>query len=497
MTATVAFRVDAAPGMGGGHVVRCLALAEALRALGARCLFLSAAGSAESVPALAAAGHELIALDPDEDALARLAAHAGSVDWLVVDHYGLDRRFESAARRIATRVMAIDDLADRPHDCDLLLDPTPGRRADAYGGLLGADVLVLAGPDFALLRPAFAARRRDALARRRARNPARRLLVACGSSDPADLTSKALEAVAALDLAPTVVLGAAAPHLAAVRARAADLRVEPDDMADLMAEADLAIGAGGSSALERCCLGLPSLIAVIADNQAETAAALAARGAALDLGPVGPLGAEDIGEATARLARDGDARRAMATAAAQLCDGLGARRAAMHLLPETSRDGRPVVLRKAECSDSATLLAWQRIPEVRRWARRPLPPSDAEHQAWMAAKLADPDCLLTIVECGATAVGMLRLDRLPEGADGRPRHEVSILVGPERQGEGIARAALALARRLQPEAALVAEIKPENRASLALFRGAGYRSAGTGFVQEPVSAQAPARSAAQ
>ena len=482
MTATVAFRVDASPQGGGGHVMRCLALAEALRALGARCLFLSARGSAETVPALSASGHDAIALDPDEDPLERLS---GPLDWLVVDHYGLDARFERAARQVADRIMVIDDLADRPHDCDLLLDQTPGRTEESYRALATSGCKLLMGPGFALLRPGFVAGREAALRRRSLPAPAKRLLIACGSSDPADLTGKALAAADGLDLEVTAVLGAAAPHLEAVRARCGRLLVEPDDMAGLMAEADLAIGAGGTSSLERCCLGLPSLIAVIADNQAGNAAALSARGAAVDLGPAAALSTDAIAAALTALAGDGEARRTMARSAASLCDGLGARRTAMHLIPERARNGRPVVLRKADAEDSATMLAWQQEPSVRRWARSPAPPGLEEHEAWMAAKLADPGCLLNLIECAGQAVGVLRLDRLDPGTDDTERHEVSILVAPGLQGHGLGRAALALARRLLPGVELVAEVKPDNSASHALFRGAGYSRTAEGYVSRP------------
>ena len=465
----MAFRVDATPAIGGGHVMRCLSLATALAEVGADCRFHCAPGSAETVPALAASGHEVAGPD--------LGAEA---DWLVVDHYGLDAEYETGARRLAERVLVIDDLANRPHDCDLLLDQTPGRDASAYDGFVPEGCAVLAGPDFALLRPAFAARRDAALARHcESEGVAQKLLIACGSSDPANLTSRALDAAEDLDLETTAVLGAAAPHLESVRARCGRLLVEPEDMAGLMVDADIAIGAGGTSSLERCCLGLPSLIAVIADNQTDNAAALAARGAACDLGPASDLTRENLAKQLAELAGDDRARGAMARAAATLCDGLGARRVAMQMLPERARDGRAVVLRKAQAGDSATMLTWQQHPDVRRWARNPTPPSPEEHDAWMAAKLDDPGCLLNVIERDGESVGVLRLDRLDN--DG-PRYEVSILIAPKHQGGGLAQAALALARRLVPEAALVAEVKPENAASHALFRSAGYRPTETGYI---------------
>lgn len=143
--------------------------------------------------------------------------------------------------------------------------------------------------------------------------------------------------------------------------------------------------------------------------------------------------------------------------------------------PPTAKDGLPVRLRPATRDDGSLMLAWQRHPETRRHARDPRPPTDDEHWRWLDAHLASPECLLTVILHDDRPAGVLRLDRRRHLDRAAPAHEVSILVSPDRHGRGIATAALKLARRLLPDAELVAHVAPENAASQRLFATAGYR----------------------
>ncbi len=336
----VVFRADASAAVGGGHAWRCLTLADALAVRGAACAFACRPGSDALVPGLAR--YPLLELDGgDATVPGQLAARwPGGVDWLVVDHYGLDARFERACRPWARRVLAIDDLADRPHDAELLLDQAHGRAAAAYAGWVAPSCVLLLGSDYALLRPAFAARRPEALARRDGRLG--RVLVALGAADPDNHAGLMLEVLRRADLraAVTVVLGPQPRHLEAVatQARACPFPVEVlggvDDMAALMAAADLAIGAGGASAWERCSLGLPTALLIAADNQLDNARALLACGAARLLGDTRCFDIDAAASRLAGLAADAAGLRAMAHAGAALCDGGGAPRVAERMLEE-------------------------------------------------------------------------------------------------------------------------------------------------------------------
>lgn len=341
MTAPLAvFRADAAPDTGGGHVQRCLALAEALADAGWRAVFAFRAGTLETVPALQGSSLQLLPLEgAEEQEAALMSTRVGDgCDLLVVDHYGRGFDFEKDCRTFADRVMAIEDRPGRRHDCDLLLDPTPGRRAGDYEGLVPASCRLLLGPSCALLRGQFVKERQAVLARRMRGEKPERLFVSLGMTDPRNLTGAVLFGIAesATGLAVDFVIGSAAPHLAALRRRIAEFKldarvhVDATNIAELMGAADLAIGAAGSSSFERCCLGLPSLVVIAAENQRDIAAALIETGAAEVLAQNDLAAA--VAEGLRRLCSDRQRRIAMAEAAARLCDGRGNARVAAELL---------------------------------------------------------------------------------------------------------------------------------------------------------------------
>jgi RimJ/RimL family protein N-acetyltransferase len=239
-----------------------------------------------------------------------------------------------------------------------------------------------------------------------------------------------------------------------------------------MRRADLAIGAGGVGALERCALGVPSAILTVAPNQMANATALGAAGAALYLGDIGARPAAEIAKALQALVADPARRRAMSAAAAQLVDGYGAARVrASCYAPQRAKDGRIVSLRQASFADAAVMLAWQSAPGARKYSRNSAAPTAAEHERWLRAKLDDPDCILNIVLSGDEPVGVLRFDRIVAAN----AFEVSILIAAERQSSGIGGCALELGKQLLPRERIVAAIHPDNIASIRMFERAGYR----------------------
>ena len=483
-TKLAVFRADASPTIGSGHVRRCLAIATALKHDGWTCRFAVGEESLPVVPELMSGAFEVRTLAPAEtdapEALARSAPEGCQL--LVVDHYRLGRAIESSARQFAQRVVAIDDLADRAHDCDALIDATPGRNAADYASYVADGTALLLGPAYAPLRPVFAASR---IRRGVYSRDANRLLVNFGGTDPDNVTGAVLTALSSRqlpeNLTADIVLGRGARHAGSVTAQVAAmpdrfrLHLHTPEMASLLAGADVAIGAGGVSALERCCVGLSSVVIVIAENQRLIAASLAKEGAALLA-----HSADDAVQYAIALVGDRPAQRAMSAAGMSLCDGRGAARIAIWVDPARAKDGLPVRLRPAAADDEAIILAWQQQPQTRRFARVARMPTADEHRAWFATKRSDPDCLLNIILHGNAPAGAVRLDRHAD--DG---WEVSIVVDAARHGIGIAAAALALARRLVPEARLLAEILPSNDASHALFARAGYRWDGSWYVNRP------------
>lgn len=489
---SIVFRADASPEIGAGHVMRCLALAKVLSGLGCKSVFAVSPDTPATVPALERAGHEVQIVDAAaEDSVKTLTRRfAEPVDWMVVDHYGIDADTEGMYRSLARNIMVIDDLADRPHDCDLLLDQGPGRNADDYAELVPAHADVLAGPGYALLDPAYGTyrdRNSPDESHRRAG-----IFVSFGATDPRNFTIRGLDALegAALGGPVNVVLGAAAPHREAVGTRLkswdgeATLHIDTAEIIQLLADSRFAVGAGGVSALERCCCGVPSVIAVTADNQRAAAAGLRAAGAA-ELIDLDDIAGASISIADFAAQPDNLARKAVA--GKLLCDGRGGRRVAMALVPEWSANGAPVRLRPATAEDEKRILEWQGSPGARRFARNPDVPDAATHAAWMKTTLNDPEVLLNIMECERRDAGVLRLDRRPD-RDSFPAFEVSILVAPDQHRAGIGKAGLALARRLVPGAVLLAAIYRDNTPSLSLFHGAGYIADGDGYASWPVGA---------
>lgn len=345
----VAFRADASLEMGTGHVMRCLTLARALREHGHDCLFICREHSGNLLKLISDDGFPVHALSAGrehdtelthakwlgasqaEDAQACKALLASwCPDWLVVDHYALDHRWEVSARPVGCRVLVIDDLADRHHICDVLLDQNLGRCNSDYLDLLPRGGVILTGPHYALLRPEFAALRRDSLTRRQ-HSGLENILISLGGVDKSNCTGHILEALKSLELSAcarfTVVLGRNAPHLQAVRETASEFPwpVEVlsgiNDMAQRIVDADLAIGAAGGSSWERCCLGLPTLLVILAENQKKGGLALAARGAAVLIEP--SLSLRRQLQAAFDAMSEPWALRRLGSAASHITDGLG------------------------------------------------------------------------------------------------------------------------------------------------------------------------------
>lgn len=250
-----------------------------------------------------------------------------ALDWLIVDHYALDHRWESALRSSCKRIMAIDDLADRKHDCDLLLDQNYGSSVERYRGLIPVDCTQCHGPGYALLMPAYAEWRTQLLVRD---GQVRRVLIYFGGgADTANLTTLAVRAFQAPELASIeldIVVGASYAYqsslegLVAQRGKATIHRQLPD-LADLMANADLAIGAGGATTWERCCMGLPTIVISIAENQRPACEALSADKQIEYMGRVDQVTSEMIRDRVLSLLRKPDLLRDLSERGMRLVDG--------------------------------------------------------------------------------------------------------------------------------------------------------------------------------
>lgn len=315
MSIKVAFRVDASLLIGTGHVMRCLTLAIELRLNGAYCFFICSELSGNLIGTIQASGFPVKSLpltfsdsrqqdfnlSPNsffesqwiEDSNKVLNLLGEGVDWLIVDHYYLDARWEKKVSTRCKNLMVIDDLANRPHFCDLLLDQTLGRLPKDYRGLISSNTRLFIGPSYALIRPIFRKLREQSIKFRKKKNHVGKLMVSLGGVDLENYTLKILEGLQNTPLPYLsdiqVVMGANAPWIDSVKKYALDMPwktevlVNTANMAELMAKSDLAIGAAGSTSWERCCLGLPTLICVLADNQRMVADKLIAANSAREV----------------------------------------------------------------------------------------------------------------------------------------------------------------------------------------------------------------------
>ena len=311
----IVFRADASVQIGTGHVMRCLTLAEELRRQGHQCAFICRDHKGHLADLIAQKGFELhlLAMPEQTDKLVKnqqapaytdwlgvpwqadaeqtrqiLLQH--KVDWLVVDHYALDAHWERQTAQAVCQITVIDDLADREHDCAVLLDQNLGRAVSDYYQRVPLSCKKLIGPQYSLLRPEFAEFRPASLERRRT-SELKRILISLGGVDRTNVTGQVLDAFSNITLPSDteldIIMGTAAPYLDAVKQQAFDLpfqatvNVSVSDMAERMCRADLAIGSAGGTAWERCCLGLPSVLIVVAENQISGSDALVRAGAAL------------------------------------------------------------------------------------------------------------------------------------------------------------------------------------------------------------------------
>lgn len=361
MGMNVAFRADSSAAMGSGHLLRCLTLAETLQKEGAHIRFICRDHPGNMISSLHQKGIEVLTLPGGQtnesgayadwlgaphatDAEESIRALGNfTPDWLVVDHYAIDARWERILRPHVGRIMVIDDFALRQHDCDLLLDQNfrTESAGNPYTHSVPLHAKTLLGPSYALLRPEFALAR----SRRKHRDgTVRRILLCFGGSDPQQHTLATL-----LALRPhaehlhriDVVVGPANQNHEAI-AKACEcipniiVHHPAENMAELLSMADLAIGAGGTMNLERACLGVPTIAFGIAENQRELLAALFEAGCAIGQESLPCADEQRIGMWINCALENPALLRGMSQRSASLVDGLGARRTAAALLTEST-----------------------------------------------------------------------------------------------------------------------------------------------------------------
>ena len=475
-------RADGSPRIGTGHVMRCLALAQGWQCAGGRVIF----AHAETTPAveqrLRREGFEMVRLDlirgslQDATRTAELARERGAS--VVADGYCFDTAWQREIKDSGLWLFLWDDYGHARHYyADLILNQNLHASPRMYSCREPHTRLML-GTRYVQLRRQF----RDwSDLRREIPAVARKVLVTLGGSDPSNATTKVIRALARLrDVQAVVVVGGSNPELASLQStvlsmsgQACPIRllVDPPDMPELMAWADVAVSAGGSTAWELAFMGLPSLMIVLSKNQVDTAAALDCAGVSVSLGGHQQLSVQRLATALESVLNDLPLRERMNRRGRQLVDGLGNSRVVTRL-----RAPR-LTLRRAATQDCRLIFEWANDPEVRAASFSPQTISWESHMQWYSAKLRDPNFLFYVAtnENGAP-LGQVRFEMT--GSEG----VISLSLAPDARGKRLGPALIAQGTEqffLQSDANLVhAYIRTDNPVSAIAFQKADFTDAG-------------------
>jgi len=490
----VAFRVDANETIGTGHLMRCLALAGELTRQGATCCFVLRNTPRQLHARIESAGHVVVRLpdsprtsfsnnpstvhghwlgvSAEQDAEEFLRLHGPDrPDWIVVDHYALDARWHRLVRSGTSKLLVIDDLADRTYVADLLLDQNLQQEGGSkYRKLIGRECQLLIGPRYALLRPEFvrAPPHEAALSDL----PASRILISLGGAAPVDLNERILKAMHGLPPLQVTLIADAADHsrLAAASPDNVALSMLPatDSMSALMRSHDLAIGAGGVTTWERLSQGIPSLLLGIAANQVSVIEAMLQQGLALGHPDLHAISQDQLRSLIHVSLFGTTVRKWQSTQGQRLVDGRGAERVANRMT------GKDIHFRAATVEDAETIYAWRNNPAVRAVSHTQAPIEYETHRSWLQETIVNVDRCLLIAEDDQEPIGVVRFDRRGQDA------VMSVYLAPDQIGRGrgssvIRQGCAAIAERWPALVSVNAEIQEDNVQSLHSFAAAGFK----------------------
>jgi UDP-2,4-diacetamido-2,4,6-trideoxy-beta-L-altropyranose hydrolase len=475
-------RADADARMGTGHVMRCLALAQAWQDTGGRGLFLMAAMPPALKTRLAAEGMEALTLQATpgspEDAreTAQLAQSRGA-DWVVADGYHFGADYQRLIKDAGLRLLCIDDYGHAGHYCaDLVLNQNINATEELYPSR-EAHTRLLLGTRYVLLRREFWPWRGW---RREIPEVARKVLVTLGGGDPDNVTQKVMHALAQVQtdsLEAVVVAGAANPHLPALQASIAkqphSIRLEANvtNMPKLMAWADLAITAGGSTCWETAFMGLPSLIIILAENQRFTGARLEQAGLAHNFNGHKNLALANVADSLSKLCVNLEGRQKISLMGQKSVDGFGTSRALRQLSIKNLK------LRRAVEADCKIVWEWSNEPEVRSISFSTDNIPWETHKKWFFFQITDPNCIFLIASNGdGNLIGQIRYDIRESDA------VISVSIDKEYRGLGYGQEIIALGCETMftqlPIKTINAYIKENNIRSICVFTRAGFINKG-------------------
>jgi len=404
-------------------------------------------------------------------------------DWLILDHYSLDQKWEDVVQPIAKRIFVIDDMANRPHNCDAILDQNLHKDMEyRYQNLLKTNCRQFMGPRYALLRSEFKKQRQVFQEKNKTIET---LLIMFGGTDPDNETLKVLQALITIeniDIQINVIISEKNQYLNKIRTligqiKNACLISNPNNVAELMANADLAIGAGGSSSWERCCVGLPSVLVSMAENQEEVCASLSDAGAAIYIGSTKTTTVSQYKYLIPYLINNPEHVDRMRKRARELVDGRGCERIKKWIYTPD------IKLRFAGKNDCIPMFYWRNDINTRKYSHDPTPLNYDKHLAWCNEAIADPKCVILVAEIESLSISIVRFDINNGNA------KISLYLVPKYAGQGLGehvlKSAIKWVKNNYPNInELRAEIKSENIPSLKTFINAGFSEKNRVFVFE-------------
>lgn len=473
---TVLIRADASAKIGTGHIMRCLVLADALRENGFETAFLTRPLEGNIDHKIVQNGFRTVSLVSDKiDAEIETVCEAirsEGASMIVFDHYGIDAGYEKQVKEATgIRVMALDDMY-KTHYCDIVLNQNIYADAGRYDGLVPLSCQRLCGVEYALLRKEFRtiADKERSVSRKGRFN----LLVTLGGADPDNVTLKvmqALEKMKGIDFDVTVVVGAANPHLGAIREFADasgcrfDIVVNAANMAELMHEADAAVSAAGSTTIELLYMQVPMMLVVLADNQDAVAREMQRQGLGVNLGTARALDVETLTERIAeylhtRIGREGKGQQPASPSIGNIEKVVKKMVCVIYV---------DYTFREATAKDMMAVFSLSNDPEVRKYSVNTAPIPLEDHRRWFEKRLSDTLSPFLVVAHGDTCLGQVRLDKKAEG------YVFSISLSRALRGCGFSADIIGKSLQWLPEGSLaVAYIRHGNTASVKSFKSNGF-----------------------
>jgi UDP-2,4-diacetamido-2,4,6-trideoxy-beta-L-altropyranose hydrolase len=432
----VVFRVDASQKIGFGHVMRCIALALELEELGVTIKFITRnhlgnlneqiIGNGFEVDSLPSpvrykSQHGLVGYEKwlgikqliDAEETIKLLTNK-QPDWLIIDHYALDKTWEKKLKPHTKKIMVIDDLANRKHDCDLLLNQNYIHNKSLYNNLITPDTIKLLGPKYALLRKDFSRNRETGVHS----GSINRVLVFFGGSDLENLTAIAIKALTKSKLKHLlvdVVIGSANPNQYVLKKEIAkypniNLHIQVDNIGELMKEADISLGSGGITTWERMSMGLPSIVVTVAENQVDSIKNLDRDNYLTWIGNADQIDENIIYREVLKAIKNTNKTIGTQQKCQSLINGKGAEIVAKFIT--IGPDLKTLSIRKATIKDSLLYWHWANDSVVRENSLNQQVIELKNHKAWFKKRLNNTNTTLFLIESDHHPIGQVRFDCL-------------------------------------------------------------------------------------